>query len=120
VQFRALGYIRRHPGTSLSDVAEHIGLTLPSISTMISKLETRNLVMRQSAPGDRRRICLELTAFGESVLRSASEATRVRLIQILADLSPAERAEVSDAMHSLQRAFGGGQAKDRSSGNKER
>ena len=37
-QFRALGFVHRKPGTSLSDVAEHIGLALPSMSKLIDGL----------------------------------------------------------------------------------
>ena len=45
-QFRTLLFLRRHPGASLSEVAEHIGLTLPSISKMIDRLEARDLLAR--------------------------------------------------------------------------
>ncbi len=109
-QFRALGFLGRHPGASLSDVAEHIGLTLPSISKMVDRLETRGLVERHSAPGDRRRICLELTPLGSSTLKAATDATRVRLAELLVALSPEERAIVSQAMRSLRTVFGSGRS----------
>ena len=105
-QFRALLYIRRHPGTSLSDLAEHIGLTLPSISKMIDRLESRDLVTRRGAPDDRRRVCLELTALGKSTLQSASDSTREHLAERLSTLSPEERATIMQAMNSLRSVFG--------------
>jgi DNA-binding MarR family transcriptional regulator len=70
-QFRALAYIDYHPGASLSDVAEHVGLTLPSTSKMIDGLVARELVARDVCAVDRRRIALALTERGRSVLDSA-------------------------------------------------
>ena len=105
-QFRTLLFLRRHPGASLSDVAEHIGLTLPSISKMIVRLEARDLVVRHGAPHDRRRICLELTDLGKSTLRAASDATRDHLSEKLALLTPEERAVLVQALHSLRSVFG--------------
>src|SRR5579859_1529746 len=54
-QFRTLAYIGRHPGTSLSEVADHIELTRATMSTMIDRLNARGLGMRQYATDDRRR-----------------------------------------------------------------
>src|SRR5512142_2783 len=71
-QFRTLLFLRRQPGASVSDVAGHIGLTLPSVSKMIDRLVTRDLVTRHSAPEDRRRICLDLTPLGMSTLQATT------------------------------------------------
>ena len=46
-QFRVLIFLNRHEGASLSDIAEHLGLTLPSTSKMIDGLVARNMVTRQ-------------------------------------------------------------------------
>jgi DNA-binding MarR family transcriptional regulator len=104
-QFRALGFLRRHPGASLSDVADHVGLTLPSISNMINRLEARNLVTRRTRAGDRRHISLELTPLGQLTMQAARDATRTRVAALLVALSPEERAVISRAMHSLGQVF---------------
>jgi len=57
-QFRTLVFINRRSGASLSDAAEHMGLTLPSMSAMIDGLVSRNLVMRRTDSQDRRRMTL--------------------------------------------------------------
>src|SRR5689334_7447575 len=105
-QFRALAFVGRNPGASLSDVATHVGLTLPSISKMIDRLVARKLVARQSAAKDRRRISLELTPLGVSTLESSRSVTRARLAEKLAVLSPEEQKTVIQAMDSLQKVFG--------------
>jgi DNA-binding MarR family transcriptional regulator len=105
-QFRTLAFLGRNPDASLSDVAEHIGLTLPSISKMVDRLEARELLMRRGASDDRRRLCLELTPLGRSTLQSAANMTRDHLAEKLAALSPDECSIISQAMNSLHRVFG--------------
>src|SRR5512136_590260 len=60
-QFRTLAFIDRQADASLSDVAEHIGLTLPSMSKIVESLVVRKFVTRQRHPPDGRRITLALT-----------------------------------------------------------
>ena len=53
-QYRALGFVVRHPGASLSQVAEHQGLTLGAASRLVDGLVTRGLVERRASTQDRR------------------------------------------------------------------
>jgi DNA-binding MarR family transcriptional regulator len=112
-QFRALIYLNRHEGASLSDVAEHLGLTLPSMSKMINGLVIRDLVARGMDPGDRRRVILSPTSGGRKAMQSAYEVTRARLAERLAALPPSDCATVMEAMKSLGSVF----VSDRGPGN---
>lgn len=104
-QFRVLTYLNRAEGASLSDVAEHIGLTLPSMSKMIDGLVVRGLVTRQTSTTDRRCVTLALTARGKSAFEAARRATQARLAQMLAALPAGERASVVQAMQALHPIF---------------
>ncbi|MGQ9851038.1 MAG: MarR family winged helix-turn-helix transcriptional regulator [Aggregatilineaceae bacterium] len=104
-QFRALLYVYRRAGASLSDVAEHLGLTLPSTSKLVNRLVERGLLTRASAPDDRRRMILNITPTGQIVLDAAAQATRARLMEQLATLSAEECETVIAAMRLLQRVF---------------
>jgi DNA-binding MarR family transcriptional regulator len=104
-QFRTLAYLSRHAGASLSDVAEHIGLTLPSMSKMMDGLVTRQLVTREICPSDRRRVTLALTTLGWATWQSSREATQAHLSQLLVALSATERATVVQAMQALRPIF---------------
>lgn len=108
-QFRALAFLNRHEGASLSDVAEHLGLTLPSISKVVDGLVTRGLVERQTCPTDRRKITLALTAPGKAMLESARLGTQVRLAKMLAPISTSDLAVVVQAMQVLRSVFTPGQ-----------
>lgn len=104
-QFRALAFLNRHEGASLSDVADHIGLTLPSMSKLIDQLVTRRLVVREFDRVDRRRVTLELTPRGHSILESARGATRDFLTTRLEQCNRAELETILAAMEILRPLF---------------
>lgn len=105
-QFRALLFLNRNEDASLSQVAEHIGLTLPSMSSMIDGLVAGGLATRETSPHDRRRMTLTLTARGRTTLQSALEATEAYLRELFRTLPSAERATIVRAMQTLRPLFG--------------
>ena len=104
-QFRMLAFLNRQAGASLSEVAEHVGLTLPSTSTSVDRLVTRKLVAREASKTDRRRVTLSLTPAGKAILKSARKGTQTRLAEILNGLSAADRVTVMRAMQALHPLF---------------
>ena len=104
-QFRTLVFISRHSGASLSDAADHIGLTLPSMSTMIDGLVTRNLVIRRTDPHDRRRMTLTLTERGRTTLRGARESTLTYLSELVRNIPTSDRATLVRGMQILKSIF---------------
>jgi DNA-binding MarR family transcriptional regulator len=104
-QFRAMGYIDRNDGASLSDLANHIGLTLPSMSKLIDGLVTRKLVTRTSHNLDRRRICLSLTPLGRDELRDAHRFTEKYLADQMSGLDDADLRTITHAMQVLKSLF---------------
>ena len=104
-QFRALTFLDRQAGASLSQVAEHIGLTLPSMCTLVDGLVERKLILRKTHATDRRRVTLTLTARGQAVLEAAHSATRAALAEKLAALSTQDWIIVVQAMQALRPIF---------------
>lgn len=104
-QFRAMGFLYRRGGVSLSDVAEHMGLTLPTVSKMVDTLVRRGLVIRETSLDDRRCLILKLTEQGRSAHDVANRETQARLTEVMSDLTPIEREEVGRAMEYLRRIF---------------
>jgi MarR family transcriptional regulator for hemolysin len=109
-QFRTLLFISRNKGASLSQVADHIGLTLPSMSTLVDGLVTRSFVMRRTHQDDRRRMDLTLTERGETTLQSARKATQEYLKGRLSRLSETERGTVVRGMRITRQVFSQGAA----------
>jgi len=104
-QFRALSYLERHKGASLGEVAEHIGLSLPTLSKLVDGLVARNLVRRRPAKEDRRRLTLALTAHGRRILGAAHEAAQEALAERLKRLSEDDLGVVAEAMRALRPLF---------------
>ena len=97
-QFRVLAHLRKHPGISLVETADHLGLTSPSMVSLIDALESKGLVARGAVSGDRRKIALRLTQNGEVWFDSAFQAAQNSLASRLERFSQAD-------LHTLLRAF---------------
>ncbi len=104
-QFRTLLFIRRNPDSSLSDIANHLGLTLPSVSKLVDGLVKQQLVTRQESASDRRRCALVLTQNGESIVSSSSATAQENLAALLKGLSNDELQIIQQAMELLQPLF---------------
>ncbi len=104
-QFRALTFVHRHPGTSLTDVSAHLGVMPPTASAIVDRLVRRGLVSRTADPRERRRIILRLTRAGTHRLAQARSTTRRRMARALAGMSPAELRTISSASGLLGRVF---------------
>ena len=107
-QFRSLMFIARNDGSSLQEVARHLGLTPPSTSKLIDVLERRSLVKRGPSGFDRRRITLGLTAAGSALRRQALAQAQRSLAARLETLAAAELETVTAAMAVLEKTFPAG------------
>ena len=105
-QFRTLRFIQRNPDSSLSHLAEHLGLTLPSVSKLVDGLVKPKLVTRRVSTADRRKLILMLTESGASIVDSARADAQANLAKKLRDLSDDDLTTISRAMQILYPIFG--------------
>jgi DNA-binding MarR family transcriptional regulator len=96
-QFRLLLFVRRHPGTDLSAVADHMGTTLPSASQLMSRLVAAGMLARTIHPTERRHLQLNLTEAGGAALAECDARTREWLCERFenATLEQLERLQVA-------------------------
>jgi len=104
-QLRALIHLYRNEGASLSEVADHVGLELPSMSKVIDVLVGRGLVIRRVSASDRRYANLRLSARGRTELMRARCTTEAHLAEALNALSPAQQAGIVKALEALHQVF---------------
>jgi DNA-binding MarR family transcriptional regulator len=107
-QFRTLAFVYRNEGASLSEVADHMALTLSTMSMLVDGLVVRGLISRREDPEDRRRMTLALTRDGRTRFESAREATITYLEQRFRQLSASERVTITASMRILRERFVGG------------
>ena len=104
-QFRTMAFVQRNPDASLSDLADHLGLTLPSVSKLVDGLVKQKLISRQESTVDRRQLRLVLTPNGESIVNSVREGALANLTKIISRLSRDELGTIQQAMELLSPLF---------------
>src|SRR5215469_14580348 len=104
-QFRSLCFVERYDGASLSMVAEHLDLSLPTVSRMINGLVQRGYLQRKSSEDDRRHVSLSLRAKGQAIMREARQATQQYLSERFENLSDEQRQALVAAMQALREVF---------------
>ena len=102
VQFRGLGFVNGYPGATVSDLADHIGLTMAATSRLVSSLARRGLVRPRTDPVDRRRTLLTLTPRGRAQLRATFLKTRVAFARLFSGIPKEHRGAIIHGMRRLQ------------------
>jgi len=114
VQFRSLALAAFQPGgATVSDVAEHIGLTMPSASKLVDGLVRRGYLRRGSDLNDRRISILGPTPKGRRALGAARRITRRHLADMLAATNPQGLSAITAAAELLRPIFATRPAADR-------
>jgi DNA-binding MarR family transcriptional regulator len=104
-QFRTLMFLRRVPGAALSDVADHLGITPPSASTLIDGLVERRLVDRQESAVDRRRVTLALTEAGAGLAETSFRETQAVYVEYFSSFPQETLDIITQAMKALRPIF---------------
>ncbi|MBW4444670.1 MAG: MarR family transcriptional regulator [Plectolyngbya sp. WJT66-NPBG17] len=104
-QFRTLAFVDRHPGASLSDLAEHLGVTRATASTTVERLVQDELVLREENPEERRRVLLTLTKTGKQRLQKTRETTRNHIAEFLATLPEEQISQIEAGLFLLKEVF---------------
>ncbi len=90
-------------GTTVKDVSEHVGLSLPSASRTVDDLVKRALATREEDPDDRRVRRVSLTAEGQEIADQLMAARLAGLEQFVGTLNDIERRKLDDALDVLMR-----------------
>ncbi|HEU4763432.1 MAG TPA: MarR family transcriptional regulator [Gemmatimonadales bacterium] len=101
-EFRALAYLEAYSGATLTELAEYVGLRLPTASKLVEALRKGGNLTRREDPADRRRTLLALTPKGKSRVDEAMRVVRAHLRERLSGLSPDEQDLVRRAMALLE------------------
>jgi DNA-binding MarR family transcriptional regulator len=105
-QAALLAQIRKYPQLGVRELAAREGISAPSMTRYLDRLEKAGLIVRTRSPQDARRIRLALTPKGVRVLRSVRRRRTVWLAERLEGLPPSEQRAVADAIEPLMRLLG--------------
>ncbi|NEU72752.1 MarR family transcriptional regulator [Hassallia byssoidea VB512170] len=104
-QLRSMLFIKRNPGASLSELAEHLGVTCATASTTTERLVQRNFIQRSDHPQERRRVVLNLTPEGKHHLEQTLAQTRTHIADLLESLTTEEIAHIEEGLTLLKHVF---------------
>ena len=104
-QFRVLAFLSRYPGSSLSDVADHLGVTRATASAMTERLVQRDFIDRVDDPAHRRQVVLTLTEMGSTYLEQMRATTRGKMAGLLSSLTGEQLSLVLSGMELLNDVF---------------
>jgi DNA-binding MarR family transcriptional regulator len=103
-QWATLRKIARGPCT-MSELARHKGVSLPTISKSVDMLVRRAWVERFVDDTDRRQTLVRLTSGGRRVLAECRRRVELRLDEKLATLTTAEREQVTASLRTVRDAL---------------
>ncbi|MEP7001928.1 MAG: MarR family transcriptional regulator [bacterium] len=100
-QMRSLGFLIESPGASLSELADHLGLQMPTTSKVVEELVQQRWAVRNVVPENRRKLTLSITAKGRKTVEKAAEPAMTRMAELLEQLNTRDRKTVERAMTLL-------------------
>lgn len=104
-QWRALVVVGRADAIRVGDIAARIGLSLPSTSRLIGRLERRGYVSTERDESDRRATLVRLTPGGRSVRESVIVRRRELMSSALSAQSARLPKDLSKGLATLAKAF---------------
>ncbi|MEG3842537.1 MarR family transcriptional regulator [Microcoleus sp. herbarium14] len=104
-QFRSLMFLYRYPGSSLSKLADYLGVTRPTASAICERLVQENFVDRKEHPQERRAVVLSLTETGRARLEEIRTITCSNISPMFEDLSEEEIKIVLAGLALLRGVF---------------
>jgi DNA-binding MarR family transcriptional regulator len=101
-QRRVLRRLREGP-RSAGEVAAGLGISSPSLTRMLTKLERRGLIVRALDTGDRRRVLVALTSQGRRSLEDHRVFSGTSLVLAAKGLSSTEQRNLTESVGALVR-----------------
>src|SRR5690242_7381533 len=96
-----LGSLDRQGPQRITTMATAQGVSQPSMTQLMQRLEQRGLVMRTSDPADGRVALVSLTAEGRAALAARRERNTRRIAGLLADLPESDVQALADALAAV-------------------
>jgi len=105
-QMTLLALVQRSPGLTLRALADIEAISAPALSGQIDRLEDAGMLVRVRSEVDRRRVGLELTTSGSSLLESVRAVRTAWLAERLSALEPDQLDAIEAAIEPLCELLG--------------
>jgi DNA-binding MarR family transcriptional regulator len=103
-QIRVLFRLRNRGPMPSSSLATGLGVTLPTVTSVIDRLVAKALVERTDDPADRRRVIVGVTSAGREIVERVQQGRRARLSRALEELDERELVALVTGLEALAAA----------------
>lgn len=103
-QLRVLFRLRNRGPITSGQLASGLGVTLPTVSSVIDRLAGQGLVERRDDPADRRLVILALTPAGVTIVERIQEGRRTRLARAIESIDAKALAKLLVGLEALNSA----------------
>ena len=93
--------IQRQDGAIISKLAQEVSLSQATVTTIIDRLEKRELIFRQRSETDKRKVHVYLTPHGHKILRNAPTALQDQFIKKFDALYDWEQSMILSALQRI-------------------
>lgn len=93
-QFGLLLAVWRNPGIGVRGIAQFLGVSTPTVSVALPKLEQEGWLRREPDPQDKRAACLFLTAKAQLFAKRAQSFQRRHISEFMEGLSELEQKQL--------------------------
>jgi DNA-binding MarR family transcriptional regulator len=104
-QWRALVVLGRNRAVRVGEISAAVGMSLPSTSRMIRRLEQRGLVATARDESDRRATLVSVTRAGRNLRDDVVRRRRTLMEAALAARTPTLPRDLSDGLDAIAKAF---------------
>lgn len=98
VCLRVLGRLNH---TTPNELAKHVSLSQATVTGIVDRLATRQLITRERSPSDRRHVPVAITEAGQALLADAPSALQEKFAQRLAQLPPKQQQSIRNTLQKI-------------------
>ncbi len=102
-EFSILVLVDTNPEVNQKSLGETLDISAPNLAVVLDRMAERGWVRRERSERDRRAHLIRLTPEGRALTRRARRLSEGSEAEILASLTPAERALLIELLHRLVR-----------------
>ena len=106
VQYRSLVFIAQHSKCTVSELADNLGVSHPTVTRLCDRLIEKGLIERDQSSNDRRRVELVLRPKALEALSKVTEHRRSDIREILKQIPRTQWSEIANALDLISEAAG--------------
>lgn len=99
--FQVLAVLDGAGPLAMSRLADHMGVSLPNATGIISRMEERGVIERLHDASDRRRVLVRLTDAGRDIAREMSDLHRRQLTALIQAMPPQQQDNLLRAIRDV-------------------